>query len=189
MKPLKKIRLRQGISQRHLARRAGVAYKTLQLLESRSHDSRLSTLEQIAGALGYPEGSLRRQVNDFWNSPPDSVKRISEAILEAGEASWKIHLFNFVDAFRAHSDSTDYIAGAPNETSSPKVKALLAATVETLCDDFGRSAPPWCAGIPPLDRPWFPSGIENLKAMALVESPVHFRKRNIFVLENFLSRA
>jgi hypothetical protein len=40
-----------------------------------------------------------------------------------------------------------------------------------------------------LDSPWFVAGIENLKASALVESPVRFRKRNIFVLANFLERA
>ncbi|NCO37375.1 MAG: hypothetical protein COZ06_23865 [Armatimonadetes bacterium CG_4_10_14_3_um_filter_66_18] len=43
--------------------------------------------------------------------------------------------------------------------------------------------------LPPLPEPWFVSGIENLKATALVESPTHFRKRRIFVLGNFLERA
>jgi hypothetical protein len=33
------------------------------------------------------------------------------------------------------------------------------------------------------------SGVENLKAMALVESPAWFRRRNVFVLGNFLNRA
>jgi hypothetical protein len=40
-----------------------------------------------------------------------------------------------------------------------------------------------------LPDPWFVAGIENLKASALVESPVQFRRNNIFVLGNFLSRA
>jgi hypothetical protein len=42
--------------------------------------------------------------------------------------------------------------------------------------------------VPGLEEPWFVTGIENLKAMAIVESPVFFRRRLIFVLENFLSR-
>ena len=46
-----------------------------------------------------------------------------------------------------------------------------------------------CAGVGALATPWFVAGVENLKALALVESPTHFRKRNIFVLGNFLSRA
>ena len=39
-----------------------------------------------------------------------------------------------------------------------------------------------------LDKPWFVSGFENLKSTALIESPLNFRKRNIFVLGNFLTR-
>lgn len=40
-----------------------------------------------------------------------------------------------------------------------------------------------------LPEPWFVAGVENLKATALVESPLPFRRNNIFVLGNFLSRA
>jgi hypothetical protein len=42
--------------------------------------------------------------------------------------------------------------------------------------------------IPAYKDPWFVSGMENLKAITLVESPLHFRRRKIFVLGNFLSR-
>ena len=41
----------------------------------------------------------------------------------------------------------------------------------------------------PAKPPWFVSGMENLKAIALAESPLRFRIRKIFVLSNFLSRA
>lgn len=40
----------------------------------------------------------------------------------------------------------------------------------------------------PIQPPWFVAGMENLKAIALAESPLRFRLRKIFVLENFLSR-
>jgi hypothetical protein len=42
--------------------------------------------------------------------------------------------------------------------------------------------------VPAPHDPWFVSGMESLKAIALVESPLPFRLRKIFVLENFLSR-
>ena len=48
--------------------------------------------------------------------------------------------------------------------------------------------PPWTGGVGPLERPWFVSGYENLKASALVESPARFRSRNVFVLAGFLDR-
>jgi hypothetical protein len=49
--------------------------------------------------------------------------------------------------------------------------------------------PNWIWNIPSCKEPWFVSGYENLKAISLVESPAFFRRRKIFVLENFLYRA
>lgn len=43
--------------------------------------------------------------------------------------------------------------------------------------------------VPGLKDPWFVTGIENLKAIAIVESPVFFRRRKIFTLQNFPGRA
>ncbi len=63
------------------------------------------------------------------------------------------------------------------------------STVETVCAEVSLPSPGWCCGVEALDSPWFVAGIENLKASALIESPVRFRKRNIFVLANFLDRA
>jgi hypothetical protein len=102
--------------------------------------------------------------------------------------SWKVHLFDLVDRFRRDRD-TRLIESGPIADLDGRLLALLASTVETLCDECGAPPPSWCRGILALARPWFVSGIENLKAMALVESPVRFRTRNIFVLGNFLSRA
>jgi hypothetical protein len=42
--------------------------------------------------------------------------------------------------------------------------------------------------VPACRKPWFVAGMENLKAIAVAESPLRFRIRKIFVLENFLSR-
>jgi len=48
--------------------------------------------------------------------------------------------------------------------------------------------PPWVWEVPACKTPWFVSGLDTLRAIALVESPVSFRRRKIFVLENFLAR-
>jgi hypothetical protein len=53
---------------------------------------------------------------------------------------------------------------------------------------LGFQSPEWVLNVPACKDPWFVSGIENLKAIALVESPLFFRIRKIFVLENFLTR-
>jgi len=187
-RPFKKERERLGLSQRELAGKAGIAYKTLQLLESGRHDPRWSTLTKIGRALGLPPARLASVLAGApAQADDDSAQRVSEEILEQGEASWKIFLFEFVDAFY-RNPGPDLIARAPDPRSSHRVQALLASTTEFLC---GRRmpAPWWCAGVPPLPQPWFVAETENLKAAALVESPAQFRRRNIFVLGNFLERA
>lgn len=72
--------------------------------------------------------------------------------------------------------------------NNPRFDALLASTVECLCDELHLKTPEWIMDVPALKEPWFVAGVENLKAMAIVESPVYFRRRLIFVLENFLDR-
>ena len=74
------------------------------------------------------------------------------------------------------------------ELSNDKIDALLPWTVEYLCDELNIEMPEWLSEVPCCDEPFFVSGIENLKATALVESHLRFRIRKVFVLENFLSR-
>ncbi len=89
----------KNISQRRLADLAGVSFRTLQLAEWGGQNLTLSSLEKILKALGYPPHILETQLHRIFQSPPESIYSVSEKILEDGESSWKIHLFNFVDAF------------------------------------------------------------------------------------------
>ena len=174
------------MSQRRLALHSGLSYKTLQLIESGRHDPKLSSLQRLTVSLGYPKNMMAHQLKKLLLLPVDSIAVISERLAES-PSQWKIWIFNFVDAFR-RTPREDYITTPPVETLSSQLKALLASTVEALCAELNLPTPLWCDATPPLPAPWFPSEMENLKAMALVEAPVHFRERNIFVLNNFLRR-
>ncbi len=188
MKTLRKAREARGLSQRGLAAKSGTSFRCVQQLEEPDHNWRVSSLRSVARAMDLPAGGLGYYVAHYFSLKPDSVEDISLRIYQDGFDSWKTHLFNFVDRFR-NDQNTDMIERPPIEDLAVDLQALIASTVETLCDECHASTPPWCKGIPALDRPWFVSGIENLKAMALIESPTRFRTRNIFVLENFLKRA
>lgn len=179
-------RKRQALSQRLLARRAGISYKSVQLLES-GRDTRLSTLQKVAVGLGYPEASLRCFLDLYFSLPQHALYFCSLKILRDGEASWRIHLFDFVDAFRKNP-AMDLISHPPDVRSTQRTRELLAAVVETLCWQWDVETPAWCAASFPLPEPWFVAGVEALKTIALVESPLHFRRRGIFVLGNFLAR-
>lgn len=99
---------------------------------------------------------------------------------------WCIHLMNFVDDFRYYKDAN--AIREPFELSDDRMDALLASVVESLCDEIGIQIPAWLAEIPACRDPYFVGDIQNLKAISIVESPLRFRMRKIFVLENFLSR-
>lgn len=185
---LKAIRERSGLSQRVFAKKAGIAYKTLQLLESGGHNPRWSTLAKIAVALKIRDREITGLLGPAKRAEADTAHSASLNILTGGENSWKLWLFNFVDAFRK-SPHYRLVASEPDPRTSQRVQALLAATVETLCAKKRITPPWWTRGIPPLGEPWFTAETENLKATALLESPAAFRQKNIFVLSNFLSRA
>lgn len=89
--------------------------------------------------------------------------------------------------FRYYKNPT--VLTEPLQPTDSRLDALLASTAEYLCDELGLEPPGWLATVPACQTPWFVSDMENLKAIALAESPLRFRIRKIFVLENFLSRA
>lgn len=99
---------------------------------------------------------------------------------------WQIHLMNFVDDFRATRD--ERAIEEPFNARRDKMDALVASTAESLCDELNLNPPRWLESIPECKEPWFVSRFERLKAIAIVESPLRFRMRKIFVMENFLTR-
>lgn len=99
---------------------------------------------------------------------------------------WAVYLMDFVDDFRHHRDPR--MIEEPFDLSDERMDTLLAATAEQLCGELKLAVPPWIRVVPAVREPWFVSGMENLKAITLVESPLPFRLRKVFVLENFLSR-
>ncbi|MGI8812512.1 MAG: hypothetical protein ACR2IH_08290 [Pyrinomonadaceae bacterium] len=94
---------------------------------------------------------------------------------------------NFVDDFRRIGDRSALVD--PFDVKDDRAGALLASTAESLCDEMNLPPPEWLSEVPAAVQPYFVSGLENLKAISLVESPLRFRVRKIFVLENFLNRA
>lgn len=111
----------------------------------------------------------------------------TRAQVEREPQQWCVHLMNFVDDFRYYKDlraiNEPFVAGGEQ-----RMDALLASTAEALCDELNLAPPEWLQEIPDCIEPYFVGEIENLKAISIVESPLRFRIRKIFVLENFLSR-
>lgn len=112
--------------------------------------------------------------------------RETKTKIMANRDNWQVYLMDFVDDFRYYKNLS--AISEPFGLSDEKVDAMLASTASTLCVELKIPIPQWIENIPAVSSPWFVSGLENLKAISLVESPLYFRRRKIFVLENFLQR-
>lgn len=64
---------------------------------------------------------------------------------------------------------------------SPHLQNYVAAMVEQAAHQKGLSAPGWTADVPALERPWFAVDLRSLRPHLLKESPVPFKRRNLFV--------
>jgi transcriptional regulator with XRE-family HTH domain len=162
-----------------LSKKTGLARSYLYKVIEGESSPTLEAFDKILRALGFKVELYRLPM-------VDSIQDVSEKVAQYGD--WQIHFFNFVDAFR-RTKNPKLIAEQPVNTLGEKERAILASIVFELCLELGVGVPRWASSQRPLKEPWFVAGVENLKAMALVESPVSFRRNNIFVLGNFLARA
>jgi hypothetical protein len=112
--------------------------------------------------------------------------RETKELISADPENWRVHLMDFVDDFRYYKEAC--AVAEPFALTDKKLDAVLASTAEALCDELGLDAPGWLAEVPAAPEPYFVGELENLKAISIVESPLRFRLRKVFVLENFLSR-
>lgn len=120
---------------------------------------------------------------------PSQVRRprtLSEVMLwsnELGHADE--YLREFLDEFyseRNRSLRVGMLLDEPPLARDAHANAYMGAAAEHLAKLEGAPAPDWTGGASRfLKRPYFPCGLESLKAILLVESPVAFRRRMIFV--------
>ncbi len=64
---------------------------------------------------------------------------------------------------------------------SPFLQNYVAAMVEELARRLGVPAPAWAADVEPLDDPHFGASLPEVRPMLLRNSPVAFKRRNLFV--------
>jgi hypothetical protein len=126
-----------------------------------------------------------RAISLEWN---DSIRR--------GDSPPLWRLGDLIDDFRQRAsgpaEKMALVTDPPEWVANPAhadCDAYWAAVVETLCREAGLPPPEWTESSRCyLHTPWFAGSMENLKAILLAESPVAFRRRNLFVSGNAMSR-
>lgn len=178
------VRRKLGLSEERLAQNAHVSRSTLRHIEAHETNLELNSIGAVAEAL---------QLDLVVMATPEGVESelstvgISFQIMKDGFSSWKTHVFNFIDEFRRTLDPRLLLLPPPHLLEL-KLKSLLASIACTVSEEAKIDAPAWAKKKYFLNEPWFISESENLKASALLESPIYFRANNIFVLNNFLER-
>jgi transcriptional regulator with XRE-family HTH domain len=183
--PFKQLINSHGLSERDLAEKAGISRGALRSLCQPEHNN--ATLSTISSLANYFDGVVEVSLTSKESFSEYSSIATSMKIERDGFDSWKIHLFDFVDEFRRTLDPRLIIL-PPQQSLHISLKALLASVVVDLSNEEQMNSPLWALKRYFLKTPWFVSGMNSLKATAIVESPLPYRANNIFVHANFLSR-
>ncbi len=184
--PFRNLRVREKESEEAAARRASISRLTLRLLEANAGNPTLDSLNRVAALyhknlklLLLPSGECLSEYSTVGVSMKVSIE---------GFSTWKLHFMEWVDQFRKTLDPRLLLL-PPVSALEPRLQSLLCSITCALCGESEQEPPTWTFRSFYLPHPWFVAEVETLKATALVESPLAFRKNNIFVLGNFLSRA
>src|SRR5256885_9726675 len=119
---------------------------------------------------------------------PTSLRQVADRAWRA-EDSFDRALREFLDFFYANPGRRIRALKARPRSLDDLQDAYIAATAEHLARSFGLDVPEWSETHGhALRRPYFAGGLESLKAILTVESPLAFRRRLLFVSKNALSR-
>ncbi|MFH2204313.1 MAG: helix-turn-helix transcriptional regulator [Elusimicrobiota bacterium] len=182
-KQITSLRKKNEVSERGLARIVGMSRITVRKFVSGDGNPTLRTVEKLAKGFGRKACVLLEPDADCWAE----MSTVAVSMRTAAGEDWKIAFFDLVDALRS---TLDYrlVLLPPVRKLADRPRALLASMVCELCHECGFTPPSWADRTYFLDQPWFVAGMRSLKACAIQESPLCFRRNNIFVLANFMHR-
>jgi hypothetical protein len=120
---------------------------------------------------------------------PQTIAEIARRAKD-GSRPFDVSVREFLDAWQTMPQLQRGEAVASEPLRLDMVKdAYLAALAEHLTLADGKDTPAWTEDVARfLSEPFFAGGLESLKATLLVESPLAFRRRLIFISADALSR-
>jgi hypothetical protein len=102
---------------------------------------------------------------------------------------WKLALGEIILHVRRARSLAGFELMPQGNPQRPELMALLASTLHYLAHEqrIG-NIPVWITAPYSLDHAWFPAGLKSMRAMAIAESPLEFRRNDIFILRDLFDR-
>lgn len=187
---LRENRRKAGLSQRALARRAGVAQPEVARIESGRVQPSLAHLGRLLDAIGVEVGVEARLV-DHRLSAVEAARTVSEELARGSEARALRIAFVLADDLHAVTPARliELVDEAPPSVGDQRYDALLASVVDRAMSRVGVSAPSWVAEPWRATEEWLVSGIDDLREAAIAESPPAYRRHGVLVVAEELNRA
>jgi transcriptional regulator with XRE-family HTH domain len=194
------------MSQQELATRAGIAQSMVAAYENGRRQPTVATLARLLEAAGAQLRltAERSGTNGNGVTPQRSgrgrpgalticdVARKVKSCLRAGDptGAWR-WLLQFADDFRSCPAEARrrLVAEAPEPVGDRAHDAAIAGLVEHLCAERGTGAPAWTSAPERFAEPWwFPAALPALRARALRDSPISFKRHGVFVTAEAFDR-
>jgi hypothetical protein len=78
-------------------------------------------------------------------------------------------------------DFSETLSYRPDISMSDENWNIISAMIENIAHKNNFPCPSWVRDVPPLENPLFATELTSLKTYLLINAPIAFRKRNIFV--------
>ena len=121
------------------------------------------------------------------------ISNYIEQFKESQNLSWNnfwLMFGTFLDEFYKNKN-IEMLNEEPVWGEIPKtIQSFVCASVDYLAHEIGEESPRWVMNKKyELEEPFFPSDLKgDIRAVMLIESPIEYKVRNIYVLANVLSR-
>lgn len=175
---LRAVRGATGLSQRALAALAGVQQPRIADIESGSHDTTISRLEQLLSRLDYQLSPLPTQTRPVWEAA-EAVRTALQADDQA--AAWR-QIVQLADDLAREPGATRVALTVtpPSPTGSARFDALIAGVTEYRLRDLPR--PDWLGGPQySLTEPWDVEPLPQLREKARRATPAEFIRHGVYL--------
>lgn len=190
---LRDARQAAGITQVHLAARAGTAQPAIAAYESGSRTPTLATLRRLLSACEHDvELNALPRVRRGAASLAETAETIERDLEHDRERDALRLLFGFADDFRGSSrpGQLALLSDAPPSTGEARFDAALAGLAEFFADESAIPAPRWVDGPERFVEPWwFVASRPAFHAYTLANTPAVFARHGVFIAREVFDRA